>query len=206
MEILNISFYNWKTFVISIDLLAIVVLCILIILTSRPIRYICQKLTFKTIQFSEATIGIGSTNIKIKYDEKIKEIAYKIWVELSTRKISIEFDEDFDIINEVYDSWYEAFKVIRLLLEEIPGEKIKHAKGLIELTTKVLNTGLRPHLTKWQAKYRSWYNKSKDTFEGLSPQDIQKNFPEYDLLVADLKKANAIIINYSQELNRMIDK
>ena len=41
--------------------------------------------------------------------------------------------------------------------------------------------------------------------KNLSPQDIQKKFPEYALLVSDLKKTNDIIINFAIELKRMID-
>ena len=71
------------------------------------------------------------------------------------------FEEDQDVITEVYDSWYEAFKIIRKQLEEIPEERIGDAKELIDIVLKVLNDGLRPHLTKWQAKYRAWYKKEK---------------------------------------------
>ena len=99
-------------------------------------------------------------------------------------------DFDFDSTNP---QWYEAFKVIRNLLEEIPAERISEAKGLVDLTTNVLNHGLRPHLTKWQARFRAWYSKAVEKSTNLSPQEIQKDYPEYQLLVDDLKKTNDII-------------
>ena len=205
MDIFNIKLENCQNIVFSVNLFAMTILFLLVALVSWGIKYLYTKLTLNKIQIEEATIGIGNSSITIKFDSRIKEIAYKIWIELTTRKIGIKFNEEFDVINEVYDSWYEAFKVIRLLLEEIPVDKINNAKGLIELTTKVLNEGLRPHLTLWQAKYRSWYN-NLDVDKNLSPQDIQRNFPEYTLLVSDLKKTNDIIIKYAIELKRIIDK
>lgn len=48
---------------------------------------------------------------------------------------------------------------------------------LIKLTERVLNVGLRPHLTKWQAKYRKWYNNEfiKKTIKNLRHHKKFKN-------------------------------
>lgn len=68
-----------------------------------------------------------------------------------------------------------------------------------------LNDGLRPHLTKWQARFRRWCSKaeSDDQFAGMSPQDIQKNFPNYKELTADLKQMNDYLKEYTNAI-RMI--
>ena len=42
-------------------------------------------------------------------------------------------------------------------------------------------------------------------FKELAPQDIQKNFPDYQNLVDDLKVTNDIMIKYALELKRMVD-
>ena len=39
-------------------------------------------------------------------------------MELSTRKIAIPFDIENDVIDEVYDSWYNFFSTARELLKE----------------------------------------------------------------------------------------
>lgn len=206
MNIVTVKFENWQNIVLSINWFAFVILCLLTISIVCIIKYFYKKSILKSIKIEEATIGIGNSSVTIKYDESIKMIAYKIWIELITRKIGIMFDEENDVIIEVYDSWYEAFKIIRHLLEEIPAERIENAKGLIDITTKVLNDGLRPHLTTWQAKYRAWYKKEAENSLGLDPQNIQKNYPEYDTLVNDLKKTNGIMIKYASELKRLIDE
>lgn len=204
MDIFSIKFDGLQNFSITINWVATVFLCLLILLILWAIKWIYKKAILKTIRIEEATIGIGNSTVTIKYDGCIKEIAYKIWIELTTRKIGIKFDEQYDVISEVYDSWYEAFKSIRNLLSDIPADRLDDAKGLIDLTTKVLNNGLRPHLTKWQAKYRVWYNKTLADAT-LSPQEVQGSFPEYVLLVEDLKKTNDIMIKYADELKRLID-
>ena len=73
---------------------------------------------------------------------------------------------------------------------------------MIELTEKVLNIGLRPHLTKWQAKYRRWYEEELKRDSG-TPQDIQKKSPEYDALVEDLIETNEKMIEYKKLMKRI---
>lgn len=91
------------------------------------------------------------------------------------------------IEKRIEQSKYEYFRVARELIKDLPIEKIECASELIELATKVLNNGLRPHLTKWQARYRKWYESSvKESDAKLSPQDIQKQYPYYDELLSDL--------------------
>lgn len=206
MDIFTVKIEGWQNIVLSVNWIAVMLLVLLIIFVSWCIKWLYKKLALRAIKIEEATVGIGSSSVTIKYDGRIKEIAYKIWIELTTRKIGIKFDEDNDVISEVYDSWYDAFKVIRSLLEEVPAERISDAKGLIDLTTKVLNSGLRPHLTIWQARFRAWFNTAIKDRPDLPPQKIQKEYPEYESLVSDLKKTNDIMIRYAKELKRLIDK
>lgn len=58
-------------------------------IVSLGIKWIHKKAILKTVTIEEATIGIGNSSVTIKYDGCIKEIAYKIWIELTTRKIGL---------------------------------------------------------------------------------------------------------------------
>jgi hypothetical protein len=71
---------------------------------------------------------------------------------------------------------------------------------------KVLNDGLRPHLTTWQAKYRRWYDREAqvDANEQLPPQMIQKKYEEYGALVSDMKRVNSMLVKYASALEDMI--
>lgn len=206
MEIAKIEFLDKSKLVMTLNVWVLLVNVCLIVGCYYFFELIIKKQFFKSIEISETVIGIGKSSIKIKCDKRVQGIAHKIWIELKTRKIGIMFEEDQDVITEVYDSWYEAFKIIRKQLEEIPEERIGDAKELIDIVLKVLNDGLRPHLTKWQAKYRAWYKKEKEKNQNMTPQEIQKMYPEYQELVSDLKKTNEIMINFSKELRKIIDK
>src|SRR5699024_12613866 len=95
--------------------------------------------------------NIGSVSIEKNRD--ISKIAHKAWVEIMTRKVGLLFEEDKDVIVEVYNSWYALFGIIRELLKEIePRKKDTEIEKLEDILIKTLNYGLRPHLTNWQAK------------------------------------------------------
>lgn len=205
MNIFNCVFENWYTLVLKLNWVAI----ILIILAIFGIAYLWDKCikyaVNKSLMVDEVSLGIGNSQVKLKYTKKDQEIAYKLWVELSTRKIGLDFDPDNDVIFEVYDSWYNFFATARNLMKEIPAERLKHSSELIELTELVLNKGLRPHLTIWQAKFRKWYNEniSKKKNIGKTPQQIQEMYPYYEQLTKDLADTNTRMIKYKNLMEKI---
>ena len=194
MNIIDVSFNGFSTINFSINWIAIVVLVFLVVGVSWGIKKVLPLIGRRSISVDQASIGIGNSSITLKLNKKDQEIAYKLWVEISTRKIGLPYDEENDVITEVYDSWYSFFKIARDLLKDIPAERLAYSGELVELTQKVLNDGLRPHLTRWQANYRKWDKQASEN-EG-TPQDIQKCYPEYTELIDDLKKTNQKMINY----------
>lgn len=90
------------------------------------------------------------------------------------------------------------------MLKDLPVNKISYSSDLIELTEKVLNVGLRPHLTKWQAKFRRWYGKNEPSEdESRTPQEIQRSYPEYSLLMEDLINTNEKMIEYKELMKKI---
>ncbi len=71
---------------------------------------------------------------------------------------------------------------------------------------RALNEGLRPHLTKWQAKFRRWYDSevASEDHKGRSPQEIQRLYPEYGELVADLRKVNEEFVRFADSLEKIV--
>lgn len=196
MNIFEFEFENWYTFCLRFNWLALIIATIVIVVVGIVVKKLATRLAYHSIVFDEVSLGIGNSNIKLKYNKKDQEIAYKLWVELNTRKIGLPYDENYDVIVEVYNSWYDFFKIARELLKDVPPNRLPYSTKLITVTTDVLNEGLRPHLTKWQAKYRKWYNEnSKDS---RSPQEIQRDFPEYDELLSDLLITNKHMIEYKK--------
>jgi len=113
------------------------------------------------------------------------------------------------VIAEVYDSWYALFKITRDELKLLSGNMLinnETSDQLIILLTDILNKGLRPHLTKYQAKFRRWYDDelNNEMNKGKSPQEIQQNFIAYNELIASMKEVNGILMDYSEQLKKII--
>lgn len=135
-------------------------------------------------------------------------IAYQAWVELKTRKAGLPFDEDHDVIAEVYNSWYELFGRLRDLVKSIPAHQLRDCpdtRKLVDWLVRVLNEGLRPHLTRWQAKFRRWYEHESSQHPGLPPQELQRRFPEFVALVKDLKEVNVQLVEYAAWLRTVAE-
>ena len=182
----------------------IVFAIILVYMIYKSLKYFFRK-RYKIVDMNISIANIG--NISIEKNKDISKIAHKAWVEIMTRKVGLLFEEDKDVIVEVYNSWYSLFGIIRDLLKEIePRKKDKDLEKLENILVKTLNYGLRPHLTNWQAKYRRWYNQEieKDTNNQLSPQEIQKKYKKYDELIADLKETNKQMVQFAEELKKLV--
>lgn len=149
----------------------------------------------------EANISLGQLgNVRIAPSYGDIQIAHKAWVELASRKAGIPFDEQNDVIVEVYDSWYALFAEMRNLAKLIPADKVRKnesTKELVHLLIDALNQGLRPHLTCWQAKFRRWYESEIAKHPEKTPQEIQKLHPQYQELVEDLRNVNRELIQYT---------
>lgn len=203
--------FNYPDLTVNIHFLIFVGIILVLIFFFTPVKNIFRRANLFTgddVEIQGGDIGIGNNIIRFKPNKKDKEIAYQLWVELSTRKLGIPLDMDNDVIYEVYNSWYEFFRITRESLKEFPVSKLENevSTEIIDIAIGVLNEDLRKHLTKWQAKFRHWYDteKNKKENENLSPQEIQKKFPEYDGLVKDLMGVNICLINYTNLLHDIV--
>lgn len=167
----------------------------------RPWRAL--KAPWKVSEISPTFFG---TTWKIVRDSQTAQLAHEAYVELITRKAGLAFDENHDVIVEVYDSWHQLFGEIRRLARRLDADSIARnadLRRLHDLLVDVLNRGLRPHLTEWQAKFRRWYANEASNRPGDSPQAIQRDYPEYSQLAASLRQANELLIALAQDLRRL---
>lgn len=157
-------------------------------------------------EIDSAELGLGDHKVSFRPNDMDRQIAYSIWVELSTRKIGLPIDAEDDVIVEIYDSWYAFFGVTRELIKDIPVSKVRGSSTskIIDLSVEVLNEGLRPHLTKWQARFRHWYERQMDSKADAEPQELQKNFPAYDELIDDMLAVNKRLISYRKKMNELV--
>lgn len=174
----------------------IVILLVYFLVITKMYRYNLVKLDIKLGNVGSAEFRPNKTDL---------QIAHKIWTELITRKAAIPIDKENDIIEEIYDSWYALFQKVREFISEIPAELIrknKSTKEIVRIATQTLNEGLRPHLTMWQARFRTWSSSKKDKLMDMTPQEFQKDYPQYKDLIDDLMKVNAQLMQYAQELKK----
>jgi hypothetical protein len=158
---------------------------------------------------TEANFSFGGCGkVKVCPDNDVARVAHAAWVELRTRKAAIPLDPENDVIAEVYDSWYELFRALRDLTRSLPPESVREsgdAPVLAHVLIRALNDGLRPHLTKWQARFRRWYEVAlkEPAASELTPQDVQRQYPQYLELVSDMVRTNAEMIEFAEELRKI---
>jgi len=192
---------------IQINYLLLAAIILFIIL----IQLVLRKYSKTRFELVDLTLNFRGPSIKYKVERNYEnlEIAHKILVELTTRKAAIPIDEKFDVIKEVYDSWYSLFQITRNEIKKISGKTLQNdpsSDNLVKMATDILNEGLRPHLTKYQSAFRKWYDEEiKDPDNrGKSPQEIQKKFPQFNELINDMKEVNGLMIQYKQQLDNFV--
>ena len=179
------------------------------------IRYLIKKYKQKSsiqedVELVKLKYKIGGADFEYQITRNYQniEIAHKIYIELITRKAAIEIEDGKDVIVEIYNSWYSLFKITRDELKSFNGKLLKDnntSQELVLLLTDVLNKGLRPHLTEYQARFRKWYSEQLDKNSEESPQKIQTNFEEYEELMSSMKNVNRTLMEYSEQLKKIIE-
>jgi hypothetical protein len=206
IDLVKISIIDCQDILVKINfwLALLVIIIIGIIFCLRQ-----NKRILGYCEFDGAELGIGASKIKLKTNQEDIQIAYKLWVELSTRKIGLPIDYENDVIVEIYKSWYDFFGITRELIKSIPATKVRQCdstKDLVNIAISVLNFCLREHLTLWQAKFRHWYDNEVNKSEniGVDPQVLQRNFDKYEELVESMKEVNEKLIKYREMLRSII--
>lgn len=188
---------------VPIWLIALVLLFVTL-LVWRTIR----SRSFQHFDLVRLNVELGHVgSMEFKPNTEDIQVAHRIWTELVTRKAALRIDPEHDVIEEIYDSWYALFGRIRQLIGDIPGHLLRKEEStqkLVTIATQTLNEGLRPHLTRWHAHFRNWYAQQGDDLKERTPQDVQRDFPEYPLLIADMLEVNRQLVQYADELQKIV--
>lgn len=189
----------------QISLLPAVLIAIVFLFAVLVLRQMAHR-RLSDFEIDSAEMGFGDAKFTFKPNDTDRQIAYSIWVELSTRKIGLPIDPENDVIAEIYDSWYSFFGVTREMIKDIPVSKVRgdSTSKIVDLSVEVLNEGLRPHLTKWQARFRHWYEHQTEDVADIDPQALQKKFPSYNELMDDLLAVNGRLIGYRRKMNELV--
>ncbi|MEI6947341.1 hypothetical protein V9K67_09130 [Paraflavisolibacter sp. H34] len=207
-EIIRVSFDRRKpSITFESDWSFIIIVLILISLFLFLRRILLKQFYWHALEVEIS--GSPKAVFKVERNNENLYIANRIYVELTTRKAAITIDENNDVVEEIYNSWYELFGIIRDELKALPGKYLKDhdaTQALIGLSRKILNEGLRPHLTEYQAKFRRWLKEAQEdpVNKDLSPQELQKKYPEFQNLITSMKEVNRVLIEYADQLDKLI--
>ncbi|HKB44633.1 MAG TPA: hypothetical protein VKC90_09585 [Chitinophagaceae bacterium] len=206
-EIIRVAFDRSKpSLIFETDWIVLLIIIAIILLV-----YFLRK-KFKWFGWHEMEVEIsGSPKMTFKVERNYDNlfIANRIYIELTTRKAALPIDENQDNFEEIYDSWYKLFGIIRDEVKALPGKYLKNhdpTTALMGLTRKILNQALRPHLTEHQAKFRKWLETAKEepANKNLSPQELQRKYPDFQNLVQSMKAVNQTLASYANELDKLI--
>lgn len=204
MDVIKVYFDENHNLVFQLSVWLLLALVVIFLIYFFWIKH---KLRYDLVKVDINLGNVGKAEFRPNKNDL--QIAHKIWTELVTRKAAIPIDKDHDVIEEIYNSWYAMFQKVREFISDIPADLIrnnKSTKEIVRISTQTLNDGLRPHLTRWQARFRTWSESKKDKMMDMTPQEFQQKYPEYKDLIEDLMRVNGQLIQYAQELKKIIDK
>lgn len=206
---LNIVHFYWEcsrgiVLELSPWLMVLVVLIVTLLLVYRRIAGRRLLDSFEPVEAEIELGGLGKVTLRPNLQDI--EIAHKVWTQLVTRKAAIPVDEENDVIVEIYDSWHSMFSEVRRLISDIPASRLRSSKStqeIVRIATTTLNEGVRPHLTRWHARFRNWYEANSHQLKDKTPQELHREYPEYENLMADMRKTNEELIGYARALGKI---
>ena len=165
----------------TISFISILLIIILIrLIVSFLNKYVINgkaKLVFKNKEFT------------ILRNRKLINLARITYVEISNRKICFKFEEKYDSISEVYNSFYDCFKILRDVLKKLNKIEQNEKKFYLKIED-FLNATLRKELTIHQKPYREWLEKQKKEKDYENEIIEQKKYPNYNQIIQGINKIN----------------
>jgi len=150
--------------------------------------------------------AIGGLSFSIKANKTDRETAWRIYTQLKTRVASVKFNPSYDSVVLVNKSLYEAFKLIREEVSNIPLNRVRTKKddAIVDFYMNILNEGIRPYLSKWHLPISSWVESNKEKNSGKSITEIEKTFPKYEDLIKDIESMNGRLEKITVELLKIV--
>ena len=194
------SLSDWQLTVgLSVALVLVAVAVVVVIWLARRTSWWPFDPTVR-VQVTISLGGLGT--LTVRRDREVARLAHQAWVEIVTRKAGQRLDLDHDVIEEVLNSWYELFRELRNVAKSVPGESLRDEDALemVDILQRALNQGLRPPLTKWQARYRTWWAGARRGHPDDEPQALQLTYPRYAELAAELVSVNDDMVGFAEAL------
>ncbi len=134
-------------------------------------------------------------------DEREREAAWEMYVELSTRAAIVDLGPDEGFLREALTSLYSLFQTTRQILKD-KGPTVAQPKGegdvsFGQIAVAVLNEALRPFLTKWHPLLLD-YEALRPP--GVSQLEHERQWDRANELRSELNTVRSVLIGYANKL------
>ena len=147
-------------------------------------------------------VEINKQTMKIRKNPRLIGAARCAYVELYHRKINIKFNDKYDLISDIFASFYLLFPLIREILKDLHCEKGAEGKLFQYLSNFIIND-LQNLLTQYQKDYYQWLEKEKKSENYISEIISQNKYKKYNEIIDSLNKLNKKTNNLCNVLKKI---
>ena len=161
---------------------------------------------FKEVKVNLNFPYIGNIEGTWQPDENEINAAWELYIELITRISVVELEYDEGLLREALSSLYSLFGITRSILRQY-GPSIARSSndGCISfgyLAVAILNTVLRPVLSKWHPLLLDYEATKPDS---ISPFEHEKQWNKNEVLRKELNRVRIILFHYANLLAEVAD-
>lgn len=140
-------------------------------------------MTKKKVKATKLTVGLPFNlgSLELEPDEAERQVAWELYVELTTRIAVEPLGSTEGLMRESLDSLYEFFDITRSVLKEAGPSVARNPESVGAIAITVLNRGIRPFLAKWHPLLRDYEERR---VEGCSAVQHEQNWER----AADLRR------------------
>ena len=141
--------------------------------------------------------GIFKLETKWSPDPRMREAAWALWVELSTRIATQPVDLDEGMLREALESLHQLFDATRNVLRTC-GPNAGATEGSVgAVALRVLNGAVRPFLSRWHPKLLAW---EEGRPKGKSAREHEREWKEEAKCRGELEKLRQGLVTYAETL------
>lgn len=122
-----------------------------------------------------------------------KQAAWEIYIELVTRISLVTLEEDWGILREALSSLYSLFQTVRTILRQLGPIKSppdsEPTQSCTYLAIKMLNTVLRPLLSKWHPLLKDYEEQRSATVRVLEHERAWEHYGKLRRDIMSMQKA-----------------
>ncbi len=148
---------------------------------------------------------LGSVEGTWEPDEEERKAAWEMYVELVTRISVMPLQPEEGSLREALSSLYSLFSLTREILRA-HGPSVARAKkdelSFGYLAVAILNTVLRPLLTKWHPVLKSY---EETRLMSVSPLEHERKWVHFSGLRQEIESARQILIQYANLLAQVAE-